>query len=153
DLGRATEAQFTELRRKHVGVVFQAFHLMPNLTAAENVALPLSLAGRTDPERVRNLLERVGLGHRLNHLPNELSGGEEQRVAIARALVHEPQLLVADEPTGNLDSKSGAEILRLLDELRREERTSLFIATHDARVADFADRVLEMADGKLRTDA
>ena len=152
-LERATERELTSLRRRSIGVMFQAFHLMPHLSAFENVALPLALAGRRDDARVRGLLERVGLGHRLEHRPGQLSGGEEQRVALARALVHRPVLLVADEPTGNLDSKNGAEVLALLDELRREEGTALFLATHDARVAEFADRVVHMRDGRIVDDA
>ena len=152
DLSRATEADLVRLRRSHVGVVFQAFHLMPNLSAMENVALPLALAGMRDDARVKALLERVGLGHRLTHFPAEMSGGEEQRVAIARALVHRPELVVADEPTGNLDSKNGAEVLALLDEVRREEGAALVVATHDATVAERADRVLRMRDGRMSED-
>ena len=149
DPAAASEAELLHLRRAVVGVVFQAFHLMPNLTVSENVALPLSLAGRRDPGRVRDLVERVGLAHRDGHYPSELSGGEEQRTAIARALVHRPELLVADEPTGNLDSVGGEAILALLDELRREEGAALVLATHDERIADLADRVLRLRDGML----
>ena len=145
----ASEAELLDLRRRRVGVVFQAFHLMPNLTVAENVELPLALAGRRDRGRALELLERVGLGHRTGHYPSELSGGEQQRTAIARALVHRPKLLVADEPTGNLDSANGAAILALLDELRREEHAALVLATHDERIADHADRVVRMKDGRI----
>jgi putative ABC transport system ATP-binding protein len=115
----------------------------------ENVALPLALDRRREPERVRELLERVGLEDRRTHLPSELSGGEQQRVALARALVHRPRLVIADEPTGNLDSHSGARVLDLLDELRREEGSSLVIATHDAGLAARADRVARMKDGAI----
>lgn len=149
ELATAGERELTRLRRYSVGVVFQAFHLMPNLTARENVALPLALAGRADPDRVSALLERVGLAARAEHYPAELSGGEEQRVAVARALAHRPALVVADEPTGNLDSHNGAEVLALLDELRREEGAALLLATHDAQVSSRADRVLRMLDGRL----
>jgi len=149
ELSTAREADLTLLRRREIGVVFQSFHLLPNLTAAENVALPLALDGHKDPERVRDLLERVGLGERLLHYPAELSGGEEQRVALARALIHRPSLVVADEPTGNLDSKSGAAVLGLLDELRLEEGFALAVATHDAQVAARADRVVTISDGRV----
>lgn len=149
ELSTASEADLTLLRRREIGVVFQSFHLLPNLTAAENVALPLALDGRKDPERVRDLLERVGLGERLLHYPAELSGGEEQRVALARALIHRPSLVVADEPTGNLDSKSGAAVLGLLDELRLEEGFALAVATHDTQVAARADRVVTISDGRV----
>ena len=149
DLGAAGERELVSLRRHTIGVVFQAFHLMPHLTAAENVALPLALAGAADDERVASLLSRVGLTHRRGHYPGELSGGEQQRTAIARALVHRPRLLLADEPTGNLDSASGAEVLRLLDELRRHEGAALLLATHDDRLAAVADRVVRMADGHI----
>lgn len=150
DLAAASERELVHLRRTSVGVVFQAFHLVPNLTALENVELPLALAGdRSDPERARDLLERVGLGARLHHHPGELSGGEEQRVAVARALVHRPRLVVADEPTGNLDSASGALVLEMLDELRRTEGAALLMATHDDAVAARADRIVRIVDGRI----
>jgi len=149
DPAGAAEAELLDLRRRRVGVIFQAFHLMPNLTVTENVALPLALAGRRDPRRVDELLGRVGLTQRARHFPSELSGGEQQRTAIARGLVHRPQVLVADEPTGNLDSASGAAILELLDELRREQGAALILATHDERIAARADRVVRMRDGRI----
>ena len=149
DLGAAAERVLVMLRRRSIGVVFQAFHLMPHLSVAENVTLPLALAGTRDDGRVAELLERVGLTRRRGHFPGELSGGEQQRTAIARALVHRPRLLLADEPTGNLDSASGAEVLRLLDELRRLEGAALLLATHDDRLAAAADRVVRMADGRI----
>ena len=149
DLARASESRLTLLRRRSIGVVFQEFHLVPNLTAAENVALPLALDGRSDQERVSLLLERVGLGARADHYPSELSGGEEQRVAVARALVHRPSLLVADEPTGNLDSRSGQHVMELLEELRLEEGASLVVATHDSELAARADRVVRLHDGRI----
>jgi putative ABC transport system ATP-binding protein len=149
ELGAAAERELVMLRRRSIGVVFQAFHLMPHLTVAENVALPLALAGARDDTRVETLLARVGLSHRRGHFPGELSGGEQQRTAVARALVHRPRLLLADEPTGNLDSASGAEVLRLLAELRRDEGAALLLATHDDRIAAQADRVVRMADGRI----
>jgi putative ABC transport system ATP-binding protein len=152
DVAAADERDLLELRRRRVGMVFQAFHLVPHLTAAENVALPLALAGRREPERVTGLLDRVGLGHRTRHLPSQLSGGEQQRTAIARALVHGPDLVVADEPTGNLDSHTGGEVLGLLDELRREHGVAVLLATHDRAVAAAADRVVSMRDGAVVED-
>ena len=149
DLVRAQEKELVRLRRHEVGMVFQAFHLVPHLTVSENVALPLALAGRRDPARVAELLERVGLGHRVRHYPSQLSGGEQQRTAIARAVVHEPRLVVADEPTGNLDSATGREVLELLDELRCERGVALLLATHDRSAAAAADRVLRLADGHV----
>jgi putative ABC transport system ATP-binding protein len=149
DLARSTESQRTLLRRRGIGIVFQSFHLVPHLTVAENVALPLALDRRRDPARVAGLLERVGLAARASHFPSELSGGEQQRTALARALVHRPKLVLADEPTGNLDSASGARVLELLDELRREDGSALVIATHDARLAAHADRLVRLADGRI----
>jgi ABC-type lipoprotein export system ATPase subunit len=149
DPARAGERELVRLRRRAIGVVFQAFHLLPGLTAEENVALPLALDGRADAARVAELLERVGLAQRARHLPSELSGGEQQRVALARALVHRPALVLADEPTGNLDSLNGARVLELLIELRRAEGAALLLVTHDAAVAARADRVVRMHDGRL----
>jgi ABC-type lipoprotein export system ATPase subunit len=149
DIGSATEAQLVALRRRSIGMVFQAFHLVPHLTVAENIALPLALDRRRDASRVDELLRRVGLEHRRRHYPSELSGGEQQRTAVARALVHRPQVVVADEPTGNLDSKTGAAVIELLAELRAEEGAALLLATHDDGVASLADRVVELADGRM----
>ena len=149
DLRRAGEEELTLLRRRRIGIVFQAFHLVPQLTVEENVALPLALDGRRDDARVQDLLQRVGLAHRRRHFPAELSGGEQQRAAVARALVHRPRLVLADEPTGNLDSASGVVVLQLLDELRRREGAALLLATHDQRLAVAADRVLAMHDGRI----
>jgi putative ABC transport system ATP-binding protein len=149
DLRTARERDLALLRRRKIGIVFQAFHLVPHLTVEENVALPLALDRVRDPVRVRDLIERVGLTHRRDHHPLELSGGEQQRAAVARALVHRPMLLLADEPTGNLDSQTGAAVLALLDELRRDEGAALVLATHDAEVARAADRVVSMKDGRI----
>lgn len=151
ELGAASERELVELRRRVVGVVFQGFHLMPHLTVEENVALPLALAGRRDPERVGMLIERVGLAARRRHLPAELSGGEQQRTAIARALVHAPPLVVADEPTGNLDSETGRRVLELLWELSAEHGTTLLLVTHDPELARRAQRVVGLRDGRLET--
>ena len=149
DLARATEAQMVALRRRQIGLVFQAFHLVPHLTVEENIALPLALDGRREPQRVADVIDRVGLGHRWRHYPSELSGGEQQRTAVARALVHRPAVVVADEPTGNLDSRTGAAILELLDELRRDEGAALLLATHDDTVAGAAHRIIRLADGRI----
>jgi len=140
------------VRRNHLGTVFQFFHLLPTLTAAENVELPLQLLGVGAAEResrVRTLLERVGVSHRAAALPGELSGGEMQRVAIARAVVHRPALLLADEPTGNLDSATGAQVLDLLAEVVRETRAALLMVTHSEEAATRCERVLRMRDGEL----
>ena len=144
DVSVASEEELVNLRRRRIGMVFQAFHLVPHLTVEENIALPLALDHRRDPERVAELIDRVGLAHRRRHYPSELSGGEQQRTAVARALVHRPR-----EPTGNLDSRTGSGVVELLDELRRDERAALLLATHDAKVAAVADRVLELADGRV----
>ncbi|MFT5288788.1 MAG: putative ABC transport system ATP-binding protein [Planctomycetota bacterium] len=149
NLRTATETQLTMLRRRHIGVVFQDFQLMPNLTAAENVGLPLALDGRLDAARIDDLLARVGLRHRSTHYPSELSGGEQQRVAVARALVHRPALIVADEPTGNLDSTHSQQVLELLMELRIEESAALVLATHDLEIAAQADREVQLRDGQI----
>ncbi len=149
DLVRASEEELVLLRRRSIGVVFQAFHLMPGLTAEENVALPLALDGRSDAGRVRELLGRVGLAARGGHRPSELSGGEQQRVAVARALVHRPAVLVADEPTGNLDSACGELVLSLVTELCREERATLVLATHDPGLASRLQRAVALRDGRI----
>ena len=143
----------TEWRNRRVGFIFQAYHLLPELNAMENVCLPARM-NRTPlaqcQARARDLLARVGLSDRLEHRPYELSGGEQQRVAIARALVNEPPLILADEPTGNLDSHTGAEIIDLLCALRDERRVTLIVATHDAQVAARAPRVIELLDGQIK---
>jgi len=148
DVAAAGEAALVDLRRRRIGLVFQAFHLVPHLTVEENVALPLALAGGRDPARVAELVEGVGLGHRRRHFPSELSGGEQQRTALARALVHRPSVVVADEPTGNLDSTTGAAVMELLADLRRTAGAALVLATHDERLAASADRVVHLHDGR-----
>lgn len=145
-----SESRLTDFRNRRVGFVFQAYHLLPELTALENVALTARIArtpSSVAAERALALLGRVGLASRADHKPTELSGGEQQRVAIARALVNEPELLLADEPTGNLDSKTGLEIIELLKALRVEKNMTLVIATHDEKVAAHADRVVQLVDG------
>jgi putative ABC transport system ATP-binding protein len=149
DLASASEEALVGLRRHCIGLVFQAFHLVPHLTVEENIALPLALDGRRDEARVDSLVERVGLNHRRTHYPSELSGGEQQRTALARALVHRPRIVVADEPTGNLDSHTGAAVLGLLEELQREEGAALLLATHDDKVSRVADRIVHLRDGKI----
>jgi putative ABC transport system ATP-binding protein len=159
ELNAGDERALTQHRRRQVGFVFQTFRLLPRLTAQENVALPLVFGGvpeRTRLGRAQELLRVVGLEHRFDHRPTQLSGGEQQRVAIARALVGRPRLLLADEPTGNLDTATGAEIMGLLHALRqgpqREERgLTVLVVTHDPEVAAFADRCLRLRDGRLVT--
>jgi ABC-type lipoprotein export system ATPase subunit len=152
NLTRFSESELTHFRNRRVGFIFQSYHLLPELTALENVCLPARIARISavqTEKRGRDLLARVGLAERREHKPFELSGGEQQRVAIARALVNEPELLLADEPTGNLDSKTGGEIIELLKNLSVEQQTTLIIATHDAKIGAQARRVIELADGQI----
>jgi len=152
DLRRLNEDGLARFRGTHVGIVFQAFHLIPTMTALENVAVPLELAGERDAlARARRELEAVGLGQRLHHYPAELSGGEQQRVALARALAPNPAILVADEPTGNLDEATGHEIIELLFRGHRERGTTLVLVTHDTELAARCDRVLHMHSGRLES--
>jgi putative ABC transport system ATP-binding protein len=150
DVGSLSDSDVTKLRRQHIGFVFQFFNLLPMLDAEENIRLPLTIAGeKPDPEFFENLLKRVGLTDRRSHRPAELSGGQQQRVAIARALVSQPTVVFADEPTGNLDSKTGAEILELLRASAEELNQTMVMVTHDANAATIADRVLFLADGVI----
>lgn len=137
----------SRFRNRYMGFIFQNYMLMPELTAMENASLATAIAGKEATERVQGLLERVGLGHRLNHLPGELSGGEQQRVAIARALANDPPIIFADEPTGNLDSRNGRQILDLLFGLAEEGGKTLVIVTHDSSIAAMGDRVFTIRDG------
>ncbi len=140
-----------DIRRDSIGIVFQGFHLIPSLTARENVALPLDIAGAAGArKRAAGLLERVGLGHRLDHYPNAMSGGERQRVAIARALIHQPSLIVADEPTGNLDNQTGNSIADLLFELNQESKATLLLVTHDPSLAVRCQRQVRLHEGNLQ---
>lgn len=151
-LGQATEAQCVRHRRKSVGFIFQSFNLLATLNAVENVEIPMMLAdvGKGNRRtRALSLLESVGLAHRAKHKPNQLSGGEKQRVAIARALANRPLLLLADEPTGNLDSKTGAAIIEMLCSLLQRERLTLLLVTHDPHVAARADRIIHLQDGRI----
>lgn len=148
------EDELALFRREHVGIIFQSFHLVPTMTAVENVALPLELAGLSGASgRAAERLDEVGLSHRLDHYPGQLSGGEQQRVALARALVNDPELLLADEPTGNLDSDTGDQIIDLLFATRSHRSTTLLLVTHDPALARLCDNTVTMRDGHLSADA
>ena len=150
DLATLDRDQLADLRRDHVGIVFQSFHLVPSLSALDNVSLPLDIAGSADARsRAEHMLERIGLAERRHHYPSQLSGGEQQRVAIARALVHAPKLILADEPTGNLDDHTGEIVGELLFELNQEAGATLVLVTHDVEFAGRCDRVLRLHDGHL----
>jgi putative ABC transport system ATP-binding protein len=152
DLSAMEDDELTRVRREQVGFVFQFFNLLPTLTVLDNIALPCLLAGVNGDDadaRARALAERVGIAHRLSHYPQQISGGEMQRAAIARALIHRPALLVADEPTGNLDSENGANVLALISELNRELGVTVLLATHASDVAAAASRTLRMKDGRF----
>lgn len=154
NLTRMSEQERTLFRRKRIGFVFQFFNLIPTLTVLENLLLPLELNGMNGAEnknRASELLERIELAHRGGSYPDRLSGGEQQRVAIARALVHDPEIVLADEPTGNLDIETGKRIIELLDRLVRESGKTLIMATHSREVIGIADRVLTLRDGKLQS--
>ncbi len=151
DITRMGESKLAQVRNRKIGMVFQAFNLIPTLTALENVEVPLYVGARDgSPGRhARQMLEIVGLGHRLHHRPGQLSGGEQQRVAIARAMVTEPAIVIADEPTGNLDGANGDRLLTLIAEVQKQSNTTFLIATHDADVASRAARQLRLVDGQL----
>ncbi|MDP9313195.1 MAG: ABC transporter ATP-binding protein [Chloroflexota bacterium] len=152
ELGKATDKRLVHYRRDRIGFIFQSFNLLPTRSAAENVEVPLMLAGvgrRQRRERALQLLAQVGLAKRAGHKPNELSGGEMQRVAVARALANQPALLLADEPTGNLDSKTGKEILNLLRDTIQAQGLTMVLVTHDLNVASYADRIVHMLDGRV----
>jgi putative ABC transport system ATP-binding protein len=155
DLRSLSTADLAAVRNTRVGLIFQAYHLLPELNALENVCLPARISYRSTAateQRALELLARVGLGERTEHRPYELSGGEQQRVAIARALINDPDLILADEPTGNLDSRTGEEIMELLCSLRTERNATLIIATHDTRVATRAARTIEIVDGQIKAN-
>ena len=150
ELGALSERELTLLRRGQVGFIFQAYNLLPTLTALENMTLPISLAGN-DPDDgwLTEVVDAVGLGDRLTHRPNELSGGQQQRVAVARALVSRPRIIFADEPTGNLDSRTGAEILEFLRRASEQLGQTIVMVTHDAGAASYSDRIVFLADGRI----
>jgi putative ABC transport system ATP-binding protein len=149
-----SEDELARVRGRKIGFVFQSYQLVPTLTAEENVLLPAELGGESKNarKRAKDLLDRVGLADRAHHYPVQLSGGEQQRVALARAFITQPPLLMADEPTGNLDSANGAQVLELLLELNREQKTTLVLVTHDAQLASYADRIITLRDGRVLTD-
>ena len=152
EVARLNEAQLSRVRSQQIGFIFQSFHLVPRLTAAGNVELPMIFAGVTGSEREQralSALEQVGLSERSNHKPDQLSGGERQRVAIARAIVMEPAILLADEPTGNLDSRAGEEVISLLEQMNSERNLTLLIVTHDPAIGDRARRTIRLADGRM----
>ena len=151
DIERLSESELAVIRGRKIGFVFQSFNLIPTLTALENVMLPMIFQNvplKDRKERSGNLLKEVGLGHRLSHLPNQLSGGERQRVAIARALANDPEIILADEPTGNLDTKTGQEIVSLLDSLNKKGKTIIMV-THEPEIAAYAKRTIRIKDGRI----
>ncbi len=153
DITRLDEDARARMRGERVGFIFQSFQLIPTLTALENVQVPLELRGQSDAgPRARELLARVGLGDRLDHFPTQLSGGEQQRVAIARAFVNSPRILFADEPTGNLDSETGAKIVQLIEELNRSSGSTVIIVTHDPALAARTGRIIRLSDGRVVED-
>ena len=154
ELGDQTLSQLDEdalavIRQREMGFVFQSFHLLPTLTVAENIAFPLDIARRPNKARVDELIDAVGLGHRRDSLPNQLSGGEQQRTAVARALVSHPKIVFADEPTGNLDEQNANQVMQLLLDLRQQVGSALVVVTHDPALAEMADRVITMHDGRI----
>lgn len=146
---KVNDAALTKLRGNNIGFIFQSFNLIPTLTAAQNVEAVIAKRTPHDKKRVLHVLKQVDLEHRANHLPSLLSGGEQQRVAIARALINEPDIILADEPTGNLDSKTGEDIMRILSDLNTKEKKTVIVITHSDYVKQFADRVIELKDGKI----
>tara|TARA_Y100000310_G_C20602174_1_gene773623 strand:+ start:450 stop:1121 length:672 start_codon:yes stop_codon:yes gene_type:complete len=152
DIAKMTESELAEARGKKIGFVFQFFNLIPSLTALENITLPMAfqnINAKERKQRAKLLLEKVGLQERINHRPSELSGGESQRVAIARSLANNPELILADEPTGNLDSKTGEEIIKLLKDLHKKDNKTIVVITHDRKIADHADKIVHLRDGKI----
>lgn len=145
------EKQKTLFRRKNIGIIFQFFNLIPTLTVIENLLLPLELNSKDDKKRANELLEQVGLADRAESYPDVLSGGEQQRVAIARALVHDPEIIIADEPTGNLDLKTGENVIKLLDELIRKKNKTMLMATHSKELIGLADRIISLKSGKINS--
>jgi len=149
DITKIKERRLAKIRRDKIGFIFQSFNLIPTLTASQNVEAAIAHQKKSRVERVKKMLEKVGIASRANHLPGLLSGGEQQRVAIARALINEPSIILADEPTGNLDSRTGEEILSLLRELNKKFQQTIVLVTHSEYAKKFADRVIKMRDGKI----
>ncbi|MFH1404224.1 MAG: ABC transporter ATP-binding protein [Candidatus Altiarchaeota archaeon] len=152
DIAELEESDLAQIRGRKIGFIFQQFNLISNLTALENVAMPMifqDMPSLTREKRATELLKAVGLGDRMHHRPNELSGGQQQRVAIARSLANDPDVVLADEPTGNLDSKSGGEIMEMLTRLHKEENKTIIMVTHDAKLAEYAGRIVGIKDGKV----
>lgn len=151
DISKLHESDLAQIRGRKIGFIFQIFNLMPGLTALENVVLPMIFQGiprYKREKRARKLLEQVGLGHRLNHRPNKLSGGEQQRVAISRALSNNPEVVLADEPTGNLDSKTGEDVMKMLSDLHKNEGRTIIMVTHEKDIARYAERIIHLKDGR-----
>ena len=155
EVEKVSDRELSRIRNEKIGFVFQAFHLLPGVKAIDNVMMPL-LYSRKVPkdarQRAEAVLDKVGLGHRMHHTPGQLSGGEQQRVTIARSLINHPKILLADEPTGNLDSKNGAEIMKTFDHLNQEEGTTILLITHDQEVARHAHRIITIKDGQIESD-
>ena len=151
EISSSTDENLTLYRRKKIGFIFQFFNLLPNVTVLENIRMPLLLNGTDDENRARSFIRRVGLQGKEIHFPFELSGGQQQKVAIARALVHDPDIILADEPTGSLDSQTGEEIMELIKELSSESRKTVILVTHEAYLTKFADRTLKIRDGIIRS--
>jgi len=155
ETGRLSEAELARLRREKLGFIFQQYNLIPSFTALENVAFAMRIAGRKKEEsfaKAKRLLETMGLGERMGHRPSQLSGGEQQRVAISRSLVNDPEIILGDEPTGNLDTKTGMKILDLLKNLNREKGYTIIVVTHDMRITKYCDRVIHIMDGEIRKE-
>jgi putative ABC transport system ATP-binding protein len=152
EITNLNQNQLTQFRREHIGLIFQQYHLVPYLTALENVMMAQYYHSVVDEKDAIDVLKRVGLGHRLSHIPSHLSGGEQQRVCIARALINEPEILLADEPTGNLDQKNGEVVLKLIKELQNEGH-SIVLVTHNPDIADLGDRLINLIDGKVSLDS
>ena len=154
NIGKLNETKLAIFRRRHIGLIYQFYNLIPILTVEENLTLPILLDGkRPDKKLLRDLIEKLGIKNRLKHLPNQLSGGQQQRVSIGRALMNHPALLLADEPTGNLDSENSKEIIALLRKFNRENNQTVIIITHDERIALAADRVITIEDGRITQDS
>ena len=155
DITKLSEKKMVEFRRKHIGFIFQAYNLLPGLTAMENVALPMLFLGygkKEREQRAREMLNKVGLGKRLNHYPSQMSGGQQQRVGIARAFVTRPKVVFADEPTGNLDTKTTAQIMKMITEMARNHQQTIVLVTHDPQMAVYADRIITLIDGEIVKD-